>query len=88
MKNLYERLKPEIRNGIQEDLKRYPTTTKALIDSLKTANFWSDLKVHDVNRIITFSHTNLLSISHLDLLYGDQFLVNENEDNYIVSITG
>ena len=77
MKNLYEQLKPEIRNSIQEDLKKYPTTTMALIDSLKTVNFWSELKVSDVNRIITHDHTNLLTISHMDLLWGDKFLVNE-----------
>ena len=77
MKNLYEQLKPEIRDSIQEDLKKYPTTTMALIDSLKTVNFWSELKVSDVNRIITHDHTNLLTISHMDLLWGDKFLVNE-----------
>ena len=87
MKNLYDKLKPEIRDSIQEDLKKYPTTTIALINSLKAANFWSDLKVHDVSRIINFSHTNLLSISHMDLLYGDSFLVEESDD-YVVSITG
>ena len=79
MKNLYEQLKPEIRNSIQKDLKKYPTSTMALIDSLKAANFWSDLKVHDVNSIITHDHTNLLTISHMDLLWGDKFLVNDNE---------
>jgi hypothetical protein len=87
MKNLYEKLKPEIRDSIQEDLKKYPATTMALIDSLKRNNFWSDLKVHDVSKLINFSHTNLLSISHMDLLYGDRFLVSDDED-YVVSITG
>ena len=77
MKNLYEQLKPEIRDSIQEDLERYPTTTMALINSLKAVNFWSELKVSDVNRIITHDHTNLLTISHMDLLWGDKFLVNE-----------
>jgi hypothetical protein len=87
MKNLYEKLKPEIRDSIQEDLKKYPTTTTMLIDSLKRNNFWSDLKIHDVSKIINFSHTNLLTISHMDLLYGDCFLINEDDD-YTVSITG
>ena len=77
MKNLYEQLKPEIRDSIQEDLQKYPTTTMMLIDGLKSVNFWSDLKVHDVNSIILHNHTNLLTISHMDLLYGDKFLVNE-----------
>jgi|TARA_R110000822_G_scaffold155109_1_gene294908 hypothetical protein len=79
MKNLYDKLKPEIRNSIQEDLKKYPTSTMSLIDSLKAANFWSDLKVHNVNSIILHDHTNLLTISHMDLLYGDRFLLNEDE---------
>ena len=78
MKNLYEQLKPEIRDSIQEDLQKYPTTTMMLIDGLKSVNFWSDLKVHDVNSIILHNHTNLLTISHMDLLYGDKFLVNED----------
>ena len=87
MKNLYEQLKPEIRDSIQEDLQKYPTSTMSLIDGLKSVNFWSDLKVHDVNSIILHNHTNLLTISHMDLLYGDRFLVNEDDD-YVVSITG
>ena len=79
MKNLYEQLKPEIRDSIQEDLERYPTSTKALIIGLKAANFWSDLKVHQINSIITHDHTNLLTISHMDLLWGDKFLVNDDK---------
>ena len=79
MKNLYEQLKPEIRDSIQEDLEKYPTTTKDLIYKLKSVNFWSELRVHDVSRMITHHHSNLLTISHMDLLYGDVFLLN-NED--------
>ena len=78
MKNLYEQLKPVIRNSIQEDLKKYPTSTMSLIDGLKSVNFWSDLKVHDVNSIILHNHTNLLTISHMDLLWGDKFLLKED----------
>tara|TARA_R100000781_G_scaffold38727_2_gene27123 strand:+ start:970 stop:1233 length:264 start_codon:yes stop_codon:yes gene_type:complete len=78
MKNLYEQLKPEIQGSIQEDLEKYPTTTKDLINSLKSVNFWSELKVHDVSRIITHHHNNLLTISHMDLLYGDKFLLKED----------
>ena len=78
MKNLYEQLKPEIRDSIQEDLKKYPTTTMAMIDSLKAASFWSDLRVHEVTIIILHNHANLLTISHMDLLWGDKFLLKED----------
>ena len=87
MKNLYEKLQPEIRKNIQVDLKKYPHTTMKLIDTLKSVSFWSDLKVSDVSSIINHSHCNLISVSHMDLLWGDKFLVKDDED-YVVSITG
>jgi hypothetical protein len=77
--NLYDKLQPEIRDSIQVDLKRYPYTTMKLIDTLKSVNFWSDLKVQDVSTIINHSHYNLISISHMDLLWGDKFLINEEK---------
>ena len=77
MKNLYEQLKPEIRDSIQADLEKYPTSTKDLIYKLKSVNFWSELRVHDVSRLITHHHTNLLTISHIDLLWGDKYLLND-----------
>ena len=77
MKNLYEQLKPEIRDSIQGDLEKYPTSTKALINILKSVNFWSELKVYDVSRMIMHNHDNLLTVSHMDLLYGDRFLLND-----------
>jgi len=87
MKNLYEKLQPEIVDNIKADLKKYPHTTMKLIDTLKSVNFWSDLKVSDVSSIINHSHCNLISVSHMDLLWGDKFLVKDDED-YVVSITG
>ena len=87
MKNLYDRLRPKIRKSIQDDLKRYPTSTTLLIKKLKKNSFWQDLNVSDVQKVILWSHYSLVEVSHHDLLYGDKFLLNE-EDDYIVSITG
>ena len=79
MKNLYEQLKPEIRDSIQADLEKYPTSTKDLIYKLKSVNFWSELKMCDVRNVILHDHTNLLSISHMDLLWGDKYLLNDED---------
>jgi len=87
MKNIYDRLKPKIRKSIQDDLKRYPTSTTLLIKKLKKNSFWQDLSVNDVQKVVLWSHYSLIEISQTDLLYGDKFLLNE-EDDYIVSITG
>ena len=86
MKNIYDRLKPKIRKSIQDDLKRYPTSTTLLIKKLKKNSFWQDLNVGDVQKVVLWSHYSLIEISHNDLMYGDKFLVNDDE--YIVSITG
>jgi len=87
MKNIYDRLKPKIRKSIQDDLKRYPTSTTLLIKKLKKNSFWQDLSVNDVQKVVLWSHYSLIEISQTDLLYGDRFLVNEDDD-YVVSITG
>ena len=87
MKNLYDRLKPKIRKSIQDDLKRYPTSTTLLIKKLKKNSFWQDLNVNDVQKVILLSHHSLVELSHSDLLYGDKFLLDEDDD-YVVSITG
>ena len=87
MKNIYDRLKPKIRKSIQDDLKRYPTSTTLLIKKLKKNSFWQDLSVNDVQKVVLWSHYSLIEISHNDLLYGDRFLLDE-ENDYIVSITG
>ena len=78
MKNLYEQLKPEVRDSIQADLEKYPTSTKDLIYKLKSVYFWSELKMCDVRNVILHDHTNLLTISHMDLLWGDKFLLKED----------
>ena len=87
MKKIYDKLNSEIQDSIQEDLKRYPVSTKLLIDKLTKNSFWQDLNVSDVQKVILWSHYSLIEVSHNDLLYGDKFLVNEDDD-YIVSITG
>ena len=77
MKNLYEQLKPEVRDSIQADLEKYPTSTRHLINTLKSVNFWSELKMCDVRNVILHHHDNLLTISHIDLLWGDKYLLKD-----------
>ena len=77
MKKIYEKLKPEIQNSIQEDLEKFPVTTDRLIDSLKLHSFWSELTVDEVRTIINHSHLSFVEISINDILWGDKFLLNE-----------
>ena len=77
MKNLYEQLKPEIQDSIQQDLKKYPASTKFLVFKLKKISFWSDLTVDEVRTIINHSHLSFVEISMNDVIWGDKFLLNE-----------
>ena len=77
MKTIYDRLNPEIKASIKEDLDRYPSSTGALIESLQKANFWSELTMGNVSTIITHSHESFMTLSHQDIVWGDKFLINE-----------
>lgn len=44
MKNLFERLKPEIREAIENDLALYPSSMTELIEELSNNYFISDVR--------------------------------------------
>ena len=79
MKNIYERLNPKIKASIKEDLEKYPASTGALIESLQKYTFWSDLRMQDVSTIINHSHLSLIELSQKDIIWGDRFLINEED---------
>ena len=75
MKNLYDRLKPDVLASINKDQQRYPYTTRSLKIKLQSSYDWSELSVGNVQSIISHSHVSLIDVSHTDLLFGDSFLV-------------
>ena len=77
MKNLYDRLKPDILASINKDEQRYPLTTRALKIKLKNNICWDQLSVSDIKSIITHSHTKWIEVDQLDFLWGDKFLTDE-----------
>ena len=77
MKKIYDKLKPEIQDSIQKDLKTFPASTRMLVDSLELHSFWSELTVDEVRTIINHSHLSFVEISINDILWGDKFLLNE-----------
>ena len=75
MKNLYNRLKPDILASINKDKQKYPFTTRALKMKLKSSYDWSELSIGNVQSIITHSHVSLLDVCQTDLLFGETFLI-------------
>ena len=79
MKTIYDKLNPAIHMSIQVDLKKYPHSTGALVEALKKANDWSQLFMCDIQTIINHSHYSFYEISMKDILWGDKFLINDEE---------
>jgi len=46
--NLYERMKPSIREKLDDSQQEYPNTYKVLIGELKKTDFFTELKYGDV----------------------------------------
>ena len=77
MKTVYERLDPDILESINKDKQRYPLSTQALKERLKKVISWDQLTISDIRTVIIHSHMDILEVSHMDLIWGDKFLVNE-----------
>ena len=77
MKNLYNRLKPDILASINADEQEYPYTTKALKEKLKKTTLWEQLTIGDIRSVVIHSHVSIVNITEMDLLWGDKFLTNE-----------
>ena len=77
MKNLYNRLKPDILASINSNEQEYPYTTRALKKKLKNSISWDELTISDIRTVVIHSHISIVDINHMDLMWGDKFLVNE-----------
>jgi len=69
--NLYDKLKPHIKDKLEAHYKEYSTAVGYISNKLKNTESYSDLKVDDIRTIHTFTDIWYNDISCLDLLYGD-----------------
>ena len=69
--NLYDKLKPHIKEKLEAHYEEYSTAVGYISDKLKKTESYSDLKVDDVRTIHTFTDIWYNDISGLELLYGD-----------------
>ena len=75
---LYQRLKPEVKAGLELNaLKGYDFSTNIIVSLLKSTQFYSDLTIDQVKSIIVFSDVKPKSVH--DIKYGD-FLLKDYEN--------
>ena len=77
MKNLYNRLKPDILASINADEQEYPYTTRALKKKLKNSISWDQLTIGDVRSVVLHSHIKIIDVNEMDLMWGEKFLTNK-----------
>jgi len=77
---IYERLKPEIKQALASQEKKYSTSVRSIITTLSSTKFYSDLKICDVSSLYTFADIELHKVSAWDFKYGDNILISEKND--------
>jgi hypothetical protein len=60
---LLDRLKPEYRVKLDSIKKRYPSTYKSIIKSLKDNNFYTELKVGEATSLLQHLDLNLSNLT-------------------------
>ena len=79
MKNLLERLKPEVKLQLESNRDRYSTSVDKILVTLSSEYFYNDLSLSTIGSIYTFANIDLIRTSVWDLKYGDNIL-NERDD--------
>tara|TARA_R110000822_G_scaffold45480_4_gene121628 strand:+ start:136 stop:372 length:237 start_codon:yes stop_codon:yes gene_type:complete len=73
MENLWERLKPSVKDLIKEETKDFKSLGEELKSELQNKHWWSDLSVRTAQQLISFSHESMLEASLSDFMWGEKF---------------
>ena len=80
MKNLLERLKPEIRLKLESNRDEYVLSIDKIFVKLSSEFFYDELPMNIISSIYAFAKIDLIKTSVWDLKYGDNIL-NERDDD-------
>ena len=71
MKNLYERLKPEIKESLVVSGEKYSSSVQRIFNKLKDEKFYDDLTIGDVSAIHTYADISITKVSVWDMKFGE-----------------
>ena len=78
MKTLYQQLKPEVKQSLNEQEELYPTLVKGIKSALKDNYLWSHLSIGQARELVSFTSISLGSMSSYDWSFGERFLICED----------
>lgn len=79
MKNLYDRLKPELLGKLMQNRKKYEFAVDRCITILTTNDRYHDLTIDDANYLSTFTEAEWVNASRVELRHGG-YMFNEIEE--------
>jgi len=77
MNTLYERLEPEILEGLEYNKKKYSGRVDAIVSELKSHKFWQDLTISQARSVILFSDYPMVKVTNMTLLWGENIIKDE-----------
>ncbi len=73
LKSIYEKLKPEFKNELQKNAKKYDSA-KRLKYNLMSNTLWSDLTLSNMSDISVFCNVEMYKLTAQDIMFGKQIL--------------
>lgn len=73
MKTLYDKLKPEYKQKLDEQSEKYPRLIENVILSLKDNYLWSHLTIGQAKDLIAHTDYTFGQMSSHDFAFGDRF---------------
>jgi len=77
MKTLYERLEPNILEGLEYNKKQHEFVVDGVISNLKSHKFWQDLTISQARSVILFSDYPMIKVTNMTLLWGEHTTKDE-----------
>lgn len=71
MKNLYQKLKPEIKYRLHRNSDRYAVSVNGIIDRLKSTQYYNDLTIGDIKQIRAFGEVQTTDILWSETLFNN-----------------
>ena len=73
MKNLYQKLKPEIKSRLQSNSDKYAVSISTIIDSLKSKKYYNDLTIGEIKQIRAFGDVTTTDVLWPETMFNTKY---------------
>ena len=73
MKNLYQKLKPEIKSRLQSNSDKYAVSVSSVVDKLKSTQYYNELTIGDIKQIRAFGDVTSTDILWPETMFNTKY---------------